>query len=73
METAGAEPPPALPACEHNWTYLSQDKRNVSFDRNPVWLVEDVFFCSKCLEYRRKPIEQRTPRNDGGEFVERLV
>jgi hypothetical protein len=64
--------PPGMPGCEHNWAHLSQDRRNVGFDRNPIWLVEDVFFCSKCLEYRRVGIEKRTPRSDGGEYVERL-
>lgn len=59
--------------CDHEFEYLRQEKRNVGYDRNPVWLVEDVFFCYKCLQYRRKPIEKRTPRQYGEDYVERLT
>ena len=60
---------------DHNFTFLRQERRNIGYDRNPVWLVEDVFFCSRCLEYKKVAVEKRTPRSDSftEEFVEKLV
>ncbi len=61
-------------ACDHKFVYSRQERRNVGYDRNPTWLVEDVFFCEKCLNYRRVAVEKRTPRTDSyDEYVERLV
>lgn len=59
---------------KHDFTFLRQERRNIGYDRSPVWLVEDVFFCSRCLEYRRIGVEKRTPRSDSltEEYVERL-
>jgi hypothetical protein len=61
------------PAHVHQFTFLRQERRNVGYDRNPVWLVEDVFFCAACLEYRRVAVAKETPANDGGRpYIERL-
>lgn len=60
---------------DHVFVWLRQERRNTGFDRNPVWLVEDVFCCSRCLEHRRVAVEQRTPKQDSftEEHVVRLV
>jgi hypothetical protein len=57
-------------ACRHEFVFLRQERKNVGYDRNPTWLVEDVFFCEGCLLYRRVPVEKRTPRSDS--FEERV-
>ena len=59
--------------CQHKFVFLRQDEKNVGYTRNPVWVKQDVFFCEKCLEYRRKDVEKRTPCNDGTDHVERLA
>ena len=60
--------------CEHNYVFLRQDRRNTGYDRNPIWIVSDVFFCSKCLQYKRVDVERRTPRTDSfDEHVTKLV
>lgn len=60
--------------CQHKFVYHRQESKNIGFDRNPVYVVEDVFFCEHCLTFRRVAIEKRTPRHDSyGEHVERLV
>jgi hypothetical protein len=59
--------------CEHDFVWLRQERRNIGYDRNPTWLIEDVFHCRKCLEYRRLAVEKRTPNHSTlGEYVERL-
>lgn len=57
------------------FTLLRQERRNVGFDRNPTWLIEDLFCCSKCLQYKRVAVEKRQPKQDSlmEEHVERLV
>lgn len=65
-------PEPEVQTCEHSFTFLRQDERNDGYDRNPLWIVEDVYFCSKCLEYRRVDVMKRTPKNDGGNYMTRL-
>lgn len=64
MNDQGSSGP--APACER------QDERNVGYDRNPDWIIEDVYFCSKCLEYRRVDVMRRVPKNDGGNWLTRL-
>ncbi len=61
--------------CCHKFMFIRQERKNVGYDRDPVWLVEDVFFCEQCLEYKRVAVEKRTPRRDSltEEYVERLV
>ena len=59
--------------CQHDFQFLRQEEKNVGFDRNPTYLLEDVFFCRKCLKYARKSVEKRVPKNDGGNYVERLT
>jgi hypothetical protein len=61
--------------CTHEFIYLRQERKNIGYDRDPKWLVEDVFFCNHCLTYRRVAVEERTPRRDSltEEYVKRLV
>lgn len=60
--------------CQHKFVFLRQEKKNVGYDRAPEWLVEDVFYCEHCLEYKRVAVEKRIPRTDSfDEFVRRLV
>jgi hypothetical protein len=54
--------------CNHKFIFLRQDKKNIGFDRNPVWHIEDIFFCEKCLEYHRVLVEEHTPRTDSFEM-----
>jgi hypothetical protein len=67
--------PPAEPECPgHEFLFLRQEKQNVGYDRNPEWIVEDVFHCKHCLTYRRVPVERQTERHDGsGVYSYRLV
>ncbi len=58
--------------CQHDFIFLRQETKNIGYDRNPTWIVEDVFFCSSCLEYKRVAVEKRTPTVTGGEHVEKL-
>jgi hypothetical protein len=61
--------------CEHQYEFLRQERKNMGFDRNPTWLVEDLFFCRKCLTYSRVAVEKRRPRSDSltEDHVEKLV
>lgn len=60
--------------CKHNFQFLRQDKDNVGYDRNPTWLISDVYFCTKCLFYKRKPIEKQVPKSgEAGHYTEKLV
>lgn len=61
--------------CKHEYVFLRQERRNIGYDRNPVWLVEDLYFCKHCIHYQRVSVEQRTPRSDSltEEHVKRLV
>ncbi len=58
---------------KHSFVFLRQEKRNIGYDRNPTWLVEDVYYCKECLEYCRVGVEKQTPKNDSGVYIERLV
>ena len=60
-------------AGNHDFRFLRQEERNVGYDRNPEYIVEDLFYCCKCLEYKRVKALRRVPKNDGGDYVERLV
>lgn len=60
--------------CEHDYVFLRQERKNVGYDRDPVWMVEDVFHCRRCLEYKRIAVERRSNRCGSTEdFVQRLV
>lgn len=60
--------------CDHCFVFLRQEKKNVGYDRNPTYVVEDLFFCEKCLEYKRIAVERRTPRTDSfDEHVTKLI
>lgn len=69
-----SEPNP-FEQCSHSFVWLRQERKNIGYDRNPIYGVDDIFFCQKCLEYRRVTIEKRRPRSDSfaDEIVERLV
>ena len=63
-----------LVACQHEFVFLRQERKNVGADRNPIWLVEDLHYCRKCLEYRRVVVEKRIQRpHEIGEYVEKFV
>jgi hypothetical protein len=60
--------------CDHNFIFLRQERCNVSLDRNPCWLIEDVFHCSRCLAYKRVSVEKQFPINGSFDHrIERLV
>ena len=35
--------------CNHNYVYLRQETCKSDYG---YWFVKDVFYCSKCLQYR---------------------
>ena len=61
--------------CEHKFIYLREEERNIGYDRDPLWLVQDVFFCEKCLKYQRVDVRKERPATDsfGRRVVEKLV
>jgi hypothetical protein len=50
--------------CEHQYVFLRQEKHNIGYDRNPRWLVEDVFSCERCLTYQRVKVKETVPAVD---------
>ena len=46
--------------CFHTFVFLRQETRlsekPSATNRFPVWITNDVFYCSLCLEYRYLPI-----------------
>lgn len=62
------------PPCAHKFVFLRQDQKNIGYDRNPTYIVEDLFFCEKCLSYKRIAVEKRTPKTgEIGDHIERIV
>lgn len=59
--------------CEHKFVFIRQEEKNIGYDRNPTWLIEDLFFCEKCLLYKRVAISKRHPRSDGNDYIEKFV
>ena len=57
--------------CEHKFTYLRQEERNIGYDRDPLWLIQDVYFCEKCLSYKRVDVRKERPARDS--FDRRIV
>lgn len=39
--------------CEHKFVFLREENKNIGYDHTPKMLYEDVFFCEKCLAYKR--------------------
>ena len=64
-----------MSTCHHAFMFLRQERTNVGFDRNPRWLYEDVFFCERCLAYKRIPIKETAPSRDhfGEDIVTRYT
>ena len=48
----------------HDFEFLRQEKTNVGFERNPLWRYEDVFYCKRCLQYKRVVVKHTVPRTD---------
>lgn len=61
--------------CDHKFTFIRQEEKNIGYDRNPLWLIQDVFFCERCLEYQRIDVRKERDREDsfGRRIVENLV
>lgn len=57
--------------CDHKFTFLRTEKKNIGYDRNPLWLVQDVYFCERCLDYKRVDVRQERPGTDT--FERRVV
>lgn len=36
--------------CEHRFVLIRQEEKNIGYDLDPLWLIQDVFFCEKCRE-----------------------
>ena len=58
---------------EHVWRFLRQEERNVGYDRNPTWQIEDVYFCEGCLEYGRVHVRTEEPSRELYAGNQRLV
>ena len=69
--------PSAESACDHEFTFLRSEEQNIGYDRNPLYLVQDVFFCEKCLTYRRVDVRKERPvdcySNGRRQVVERMT
>lgn len=50
--------------CDHKFEFLRSGKMNVHYERNPIWLHFDVFFCSRCLTYKNVPTRASTPSSE---------
>lgn len=61
--------------CDHKFTYLRQEEKNIGYDRDPLWLIQDVYFCEKCLKYQRVDVRKERPARDSFErrIVEKFV
>lgn len=46
--------------CEHKFIYLRAEKSVTEGAFNSCWKRDDVFFCEKCLEERRKHTEENS-------------
>lgn len=58
---------PSADAHEHRYVHLRQEKRNVGAPNAPRYEYTDVFFCERCLDYRRVVVTRTTPsRTDLG-------
>ncbi len=57
--------------CEHQFVYLREEKKNEGYDRNPRWVYYDVFFCERCLQYRRVRTKETVEARD--HFGEEVV
>jgi hypothetical protein len=51
-------PPPPVANCVHQFEFLRSEEINVSADRNPVWRIQDVYFCRSCLTYKRVDVRE---------------
>jgi hypothetical protein len=51
-------------SCEHQFTFLRQEKTNEGYERNPTWAYYDVFFCARCLEYQRVKVREAVNARD---------
>lgn len=62
-------------ACEHEFVYLRSEEKNIGYDRDPLWLIQDVYFCEHCLTYKRVDVRKERLRSDSFErrVVENLV
>lgn len=49
--------------CEHKYIFLRQEEVPMAWngDRVMARKIEDVYFCEKCLEYKRVRIREEVP------------
>jgi hypothetical protein len=59
--------------CEHQFTFLRQEERLDEGYYRPVRHVFDVFFCAKCLEYRKKEVAQIVPNGFDSGYTRRNI
>ena len=61
--------------CDHSFVFLRAEEKNIGYDRNPLWLIQDVFHCQRCCEYKRVDVRKERDREDtfGRRIVENLV
>lgn len=58
--------------CDHKFTYLRQEEKNIGYDRDPLWLIQDLYFCEKCLTYKRVDVRKERPSDFGRRIIENL-
>lgn len=56
-------------SCDHKFVFLRQETRNESSGYRPDRLVEDVYFCERCLEYKRVEVDRLVPESGGSGYV----
>lgn len=50
--------------CEHKFVFIRQEKENIGYERNPTYLYQDVYFCERCLEYKKVKIRETRPSRE---------
>jgi hypothetical protein len=57
--------------CDHQFTFLRQERINEGYERNPIWVYYDVFYCARCVNYQRVKVKETVPSRDS--FTEETV
>lgn len=61
---AGGSNSNMVPQCDHHYEFLRSEEQNVGYDRAPEYKITDLFFCTRCLCYRRIPVRLEKPDRD---------
>ena len=51
-------------SCDHDFRFLRRERRDCGFPGKPDWVTEEVFYCRKCLKFKRALVQKE---GDGGD------